>query len=579
MLKEFTISEGKAILNFSLKYCDSRQKILNSVGFRRVIETFVRKLKKDEVIIYNYYLEAFKTDEEFEKSLIEIFKLLTICSTEEILEVNKKYSIFFNYKALFIELIEMLYNYWRSLTRFAIVHNNTIGDGLQSVRFIHANELFNELVLSIYRRAEETVMGYQHRVYRQLTAGVNAGLKINDISWNCPVEYRGLIKIPFITSVVFYPPFIAYTKNNTRDGLFQEHTTNPLNGVILNEDDWFLFPIKVGTMLTFVYFHKDFMIQGFGLCNLFELAKESEYIGKKPDIIYLFGYPDGHEEKRTFYYKDKTNDILIGYANHCVDIDYFGYMKKMLLTLHNVKQMENGYLPIHGAMVNISLKNGTESNIIIMGDSGAGKSESLEAFRTLNANYIRHMRIIFDDMGFLKKEEDGTITGYGTEIGAFVRVDDLDPSYAFQQLDRGIFMNPDQKNARVTIPATPYDVVIKGYKVDYMLYANNYEDPGEKQIAFYDDLPKAIKIFEDGARRAKGTTSEKGLVKSYFANPFGPVQEKEIAKKLIYQYFEDMYNNGVKIGEIYTCLAIPGKEKSGPKEAAEELFVLINGGE
>lgn len=577
MLKEFTISEGKAILNFTVKYCDSRQKILNSFGFRRVIETFVQKLKKDEVIIYNYYLEAFETDEEFEKSLIEIFKLLTICSTDEILEVNSKYAIFFNYKALFIELIELLYSYWRSLSRFAVVQNNTIGDGLQSVRFIHASELFNELVLSIYRRAEETVMGYQHRVYRQLTAGVNAGLKLNDISWNCPIEYSGLLKIPFITSVVFYPPFITYTKNNKRDGIFQEHTINPLKGVILNEDDWFLYPAKVGTMLTFIYFHKDFMNQGFTLCNLFELAKESEYIGKKPDIIYLFGYEDGHEDKRTFYYKDKENDILIGYANHSNEIDYFGYMKKMLLTLHNIKQMENGFLPIHGAMVNIILKNGTEANIVIMGDSGAGKSESLEAFRTLNETYIRHMRVIFDDMGILKKEEDGTITGYGTEVGAFVRVDDLEPSYTFEQLDRGIFMNPDKINARVTIPITPYDVIMNGYKVDYMLYANNYEDLGEQKIKFFDNLEDAIPVFEAGARRAKGTTTETGLVKSYFANPFGPVQEKDLAKDLIYKYFEDMYNNGVQIGQIYTCLAVPGKEHSGPKEAAEEMFKLING--
>lgn len=578
MLQEFTIGEGKAILNFTLKYCDSRQKILNSYGFRRVIETFVQKLKKDEVIIYSYYIEAFKTDEEFVKSLIEVFKLLTVCSTEEILKVNNKHVIFFDDRSLFVELIELLYSFWRRLGRYAVVHNNSISDGLQNVRFIQATELFNELVLSIYRRVEETVIGYQHRVYRQLTAGVNAGLKVNDIKWNCPVEYNGLTKIPFISSVVFYPPSITYTKNNTRDGIFQEHQSNPLTNVVLNEDDWFLFPAKVGDMLTFVYFHKDFMSQGFGLCNLFELAKEDEYIGKKPDIIYLFGYKDEYEEKRAFYYKDKKNDILIGYANHNDEVDYFGYMKKMLLTLHNIKQMEKGYLPIHGAMVNILLKNGTEANIVIMGDSGAGKSESLEAFRTLNENYIRHMRIIFDDMGILRKEENGDIYGYGTEIGAFVRVDDLAPSYTFEQLDRGIFMNPDKINARVTIPAAPYNIIMKGYKVDYMLYANNYDDATDQKIVFFDDLNAAIKVFEEGARKAKGTTTEKGLVKSFFANPFGPVQEREVAEKLIREYFQDMHKNGVKIGEIRTSLAIHGREQSGPKEAAEEIFNLINKG-
>lgn len=575
MLQEFTISEGKAILNFTLKYCDNRQKILNSYGFKRTIEVFIEKIKKEEVIIYNYFSKAFKSDEDFANDLISVFKLLTVCNSEEVVDVDNKYAIFFEDKDIFIELIELLYTFWRKLNRFAVVHNSSIGNGLQSVRFIQASELFNELVLSLYRRIEETVMGYQHRVYRQLTAGVNAGLNLSDINWNCPIEYNGLKNIPFITSVVFNPPFITYTKRNTRDGIFQEHFDNPAKGVILNENDWFLYPAKVGNMLTFVYFHKDFMVHGFGLSNLFELATEDEYIGKKPDIIYLFGYPDGHEEKRTFYYKDTKNDILVGYANHCDDIDYFGYMKKMLLTLHNVKQMSQGKLPIHGAMVNIKLKNGKTSNIIIMGDSGAGKSESLEAFRSLNDKYIRHMRIIFDDMGYLKKEEDGTICGYGTEIGAFVRVDDLDPSYAFEQLDRGIYSNPDKINARVTIPAATYEIISRGYKVDYILYANNYADSIEK-IKFFSNLDDAIKTFEDGARKAKGTTTEKGLVKSYFANPFGPVQEKELAEKLIREFFTDMKNNGVKIGEIHTSLAIEGRTKDGPKEAAEELFTLIN---
>ncbi|WP_165021321.1 MULTISPECIES: phosphoenolpyruvate carboxykinase [unclassified Dysgonomonas] len=575
MLQEFTLSEGKAIINFTLKYCDSRQKILCSYGFNKVIETFIKKLKKEDVIIYDFYIKTFKTDDVFAKTLIEVFKLLSVCDTEEVMRVDNKYNIFFEDKDLFIELIELLYTFWRKLERYTIVHNSIIGDGLQSVRFIQANELFNELVLSLYRRVEETVMGYQHHVYRQLIAGANAGLTLSDISWNCPIEYNGLTTIPFITSVVFNPPFISYTKRNTRDGIFQEHKENPLENIVLNESDWFLFPAKVGNMLTFVYFHKDFMSHGFSLSNLFELAKESEYIGKKPDMIYLFGYPDGHDEKRTFYYKDKKNDILIGYANHCDEIDYFGYMKKMLLTLHNIKQMENDRLPIHGAMVNIALKNGKEANIIIMGDSGAGKSESLEAFRSLNESYIRHMRIIFDDMGYLKKEEDGTIKGYGTEIGAFVRVDDLDPAYAFAQLDRGIYTNPDKINARVTIPAATYDIISRGYKVDYFLYANNYAESIDK-ISFFTNLPDAIKVFEDGARKAKGTTTEKGLVKSYFANPFGPVQEKEVAQKLIHQYFTDMHKNGVKIGEIHTSLAIDGRAKDGPREAAEELFTLIN---
>lgn len=575
MQQEFTLNRGRAIINFTLKYCDNRQKILSSYAFRKVVESFIFRIKKDNPIIYNYFIKEFRDDENLTISLIETIKFLTVCDLEELLEVNNKFASFFKDKGVFLELIEMLYNYWRRLERVTVVHNSRLGDGLQNVRFIQANQLLNELILSIYRRTEETVMGYSHSIYRQTIAGANAGLMLNDIPWNCPIEYKGLSSIPFIGTVVINPPYISYTKKNTRDGIFQEHQSNPLTNLILNGDEWFLYPAKVGNLLAFVYFHKDFMCHGLGLANLFELAKGSEYIGKKPDLIYVFGYPDGYDEKRTFYYKDKKNDILVGYANYCDDIDYFGYMKKMLLTLHNIKQMERGNLPIHGAMVNIALNNGKEANIVIMGDSGAGKSESLEAFRNLNEKYIRHMRVIFDDMGYLQFESDGTIKAYGTEIGAFVRTDDLDPTYAFEQLDRGIYTNPDKINARVTIPITPYEVISKGFKVDYFLYANNYAE-SDKKISFFDNINTAIEVFEAGARKAKGTTTEKGLVKSYFANPFGPVQEKELAEKLVRQFFNSLANSGVKIGEIHTSLAIDGRTKDGPREAAEELFSMIN---
>ena len=53
------------------------------------------------------------------------------------------------------------------------------------------------------------------------------------------------------------------------------------------------------------------------------------------------------------------------------------------------------------------------------------------------------------------KEKDGKVYGYGTEIGAFVRLDDL-IGYAFKELDRSIFMNPDKINARLVMPVAPY---------------------------------------------------------------------------------------------------------------------------
>ena len=91
----------------------------------------------------------------------------------------------------------------------------------------------------------------------------------------------------------------------------------------------------------------------------------------------------------------------------------------------------------HGAFVNIYLKDGTKKGIMLMGDSGAGKSESIEALKAAAGDMIREVEVVFDDMGTIHLE-DGVPYGQGTEIGAFIRLDDLDPGTPYRDMDRSI---------------------------------------------------------------------------------------------------------------------------------------------
>jgi hypothetical protein len=127
------------------------------------------------------------------------------------------------------------------------------------------------------------------------------------------------------------------------------------------------------------------------------------------------------------------------------------------------------------------------------------------------------------------------------------------------------------------MPVATYKEIIKGYKVDLFLYANNYKvlEPGEPGIVFFTDQEEAKEVFRSGKRMAKGTTQENGLVESYFANPFGPYQKQEETDKLLDFYFERLFSYNIKVGEIYTQLGVQGKEKSGPRDAAMELFKEI----
>lgn len=577
MRNEFSLSNEKVTINFTAKYCDSFESIMDSEGFRRIVESYLSKIKSRKSKSFRFLEKSTGVDDVklIRKTLIESFKLLSMMPKEEVKSFNDKYDILLADEQDILMVIEEIYSYWRSLERYTVIHNNRIKSGIAAVSFTDANSEFSNLILRFYRRVTKNLLNDIPNVYRQVPAGGNACLMLNNVLWPIPRGYEVLEDVSFIDSIALETPFITYPKKNTRDGMFTETFENPINSLRLVKGHWFCYPAKVGELVAFIYFHRDFMSHGITLCNLFEMAKPSEYRGKKPDIVYVYGEKNG-DDVITEFFHDERNDIMVGYVNYSDEVDYFGYMKKMILTLHNLIMIKRGNLPIHGAMVKILLKSGKEANVIIMGDSGAGKSESLEAFRTLSEEHISEMIIVFDDMGTIKIK-DGEIYGYGTEIGAFVRLDDLDPGYAFKEMDRSIFMNPDKTNARLVMPVAKYSEIMQGYKVDLFLYANNYTDirDGIKSVKYFETVDEAISIFRKGARIAKGTTTELGLVESYFANPFGPAQKSQECDILLQKYFTKMFENNIKVGEINTCLAIPGMEKEGPKAAALELFEII----
>lgn len=578
MRKEISISNDKVTINFTAKYCESYETILDSEGFRRVLDAYLSRVQNRNNHNFKFLSSSLASSDKnlIAKELIKTFKLLTVMNIDEIALYNASSTAILKERDGFINVVEDLYSYWRRLERYTVIHNNRIKEGIAAVSFIEANTKFSYLILSLYRRIEKNINGYMPNVFRQLPAGGNACLMLSNVIWPIPRGYEYLEDIPFIDSISIETPFITYPKKNKRDGMFKEVYNNPLKKALINKDHWFCYPAKVGELLAFVYFHRDYLDHGVSLCNLFELAKTEEFRGRKPDIIYIFGAKEHNSELKTVFYDDDKSGIMLGYVNHTIDVDYFGYMKKMVLTLHNLIMIKKGNLPIHGAMVNIVLKNGKQANVIIMGDSGAGKSESLEAFRSLSEEYVSDMTVVFDDMGTMKIKEDG-IYGYGTEIGAFVRLDDLDQGYAFKEIDRSIFMNPDKTNARLVMPVATYKEIVKGYKVDLFLYANNYESVNEdgKSIEYFKSVDEAIDVFKSGTRMAKGTTTEMGLVKSYFSNPFGPAQKVKETDILIKNFFEKLFEVKVNVGQIKTCLAIQGLEKDGPKNAALELFEVI----
>lgn len=580
MKKEWSLSNDKALMNFSRRYCVNEAEVLDSEGFRSVLSHFLKKnpdrYSRSNLLLNDEFTE--QSSAERIETLTKVFKLLTIMTSKEIAEIFPQYENLYNHRQEFRHLVEEIYKYWRGLERYAVMLEDKGAEGLVNSSFIDTKEAFDKLILNLYRKISNNTSMTKPTVYRQVPAGTNVGMILKNIIWPVPADYQVLGSIPFIKNTVLETPFITYPKRNKRDGLFREVRTNPLCRMGINDDHFFCYPAKVGELLAFIYIHRDFLTHGISLSNLFELAGENEIAGKKPDLVLLFGGNNHEEEAESVFYDDEENNIMLGVISHHEKHDYFGYMKKMTLTLHNLVQIKRGFLPIHGAMVQIVLKNGDMANVVIVGDSGAGKSESIEAFRALAKDYIADMTIIFDDMGTFKQNgEDKAVIGTGTEIGAFVRLDDLDAGYAFKELDRSIFMNPDKINARLINPVATYNEIMQGLPVDICLYANNYVmiEDGENAVRCFENPEDAIPVFRDGRRFAKGTTTEVGQTTSYFANPFGPAQKQEECDVLLDSYFHALFASGALVGELRTQLGVPGFEKMGPERAAIDLFGVI----
>lgn len=585
------IKQGHVVLIGGTTPCETPEEVLDSDVFLRVLWRYLRKLDKyDNPLLFcikDFQLNNDKDGHIKERYDLEgirdLFKTIYSEGADQAGRVHK-YAHALSDRVLLADFVEEFYNFWRRQERFLIYHEEgELSKKIQerNLDFVGINKHLKSLVLRVYRSIRATVVGKSDKVYRQLPAGASAGLLVEHIKWDIPAAvYEQLACVPFLQLAVIEPPLVYYPKRNKRTGQFEKIDHNPIvEGMVVDNNEFFCFPAKVGDLVIFIYFHIDFISLAVSMVNLFEIASKDEIADHRPDGVLVFGVEEDFlDGEQTVYYQDEEANMAIGVIARTQDVDYFGYFKKMVLTLHNSIMIDRGYMPIHGAMARIQLRSGKNFSVVLVGDSGAGKSESLEAFRVLADEYMRRMTIIFDDMGSLRLKEE-KIHGYGTEIGAFVRLDDLEPGYAYEEIDRSIFMSPHRTNARLVVPITPYSELIKGYPVDLFLYANNYEtvkDGSDGYLDFFKSPEDAFEVFKKGERISKGTTDEKGLVGTYFSNPFGAPQKEEQHDEIAKEFFQYMFDSGVKVGQLRTQLGIDGEEMTGPEKAAKALFEYVN---
>jgi hypothetical protein len=573
----------KVIIRLHDRVCEDAEELISSELFREVIHQFLGNLQRRQSHLLTLFRTSDKeiSNEDINK-LTETFMVLAKMNVETVPKLIEGGDSFIADLSLLSEFIESLYNFWREFERFIIC--DSTGDRLDKRPYRTFNstvESLTHLVRQVYRDIQENITGQRPSVYRQVRAG--AEMAVIALPRNVALPeggYRKLCQILVIRQLLLYPPLLIRPPMNKRTGKFERVDMNPIDLVDINPDEWICYPARVGPLLILVYIHEKFYEMGLALCNLFELADDS-FLKHPVDGVYLFGVPgnilDNLAPLPAIFFDDKENKLIMSACPNSDQFGYFGYLKKMILTLHNIIIMKLGRLPFHGALVRIVMKNKRSLNVLLVGDTGAGKSETLEALRIIGEELIEEMIIIADDMGSLEFSQDDRLMGYGTEIGAFVRLDDLQPGYAFGQLDRAIIMNPNQVNARIVLPVTTYEHVVKGYAVDMVLYANNYEEIDEDHpiIERFRTTDLALHVFREGTAMSKGTTTSTGLTHTYFVNIFGPVQYRSVHEEIAVKFFENFFRHNIFVGQLRTRLGIEGMERKGPEEAAKALLQLI----
>jgi len=321
-----------------------------------------------------------------------------------------------------------------------------------------------------------------------------------------------------------------------------------------NPKDYVCKMVQVGHMKSLLVMHKSFapyMIEELRLLPQFDVPLR-EINNIKPDAVSFMGIPSkvmGDDYKIGYFY-DKNKDgstLPVSWASGENTSDYVGFFKKPLLTLHNEKTKERGGLPIHGSAMTIVFKNGLRKTIVVAGDSGTGKSETMIAMRQQivreieNGQEVEAVEMISGDMLSLFEGEDGQLYMLGTEEGDFMRTTDIPSDYMDgnrDMLGQASFSNMSHpKNPRATLPhLCDRNTFLKPLRVNHFLVANNYQKPSGSAV---EEVPSQENLLMDvyvrGVRIEKGTSGDQPSL-------FYSLKESKVGNRdeIIATYGEDL---------------------------------------
>jgi hypothetical protein len=140
MRESFYINKNNALINFSQRYYSTTNEIVSSDSFNGVLLSYIKKVQEDYPTLHSFIV-AGKSNEDATEDLVHLVKLLLVLELEEI------DSPYLQQPEKLLEVVEDVYNYWRSFQRCTIIKQSS-SQGNLITNFIDAD---TKLTHSYYR--------------------------------------------------------------------------------------------------------------------------------------------------------------------------------------------------------------------------------------------------------------------------------------------------------------------------------------------------------------------------------------------------------------------------------------------
>ncbi|MBN1257284.1 MAG: hypothetical protein JXA52_06220, partial [Planctomycetes bacterium] len=188
------VFEGrKSILHVRDRICTSSRDLLQSEIFVEILRRYWEKLNRHESPLRKPFLFPDPGGEPFDR-IVELLRVLSGIPLEQaasmlpwaghLTRAENRWTLH--------EFVESLYNYWRSLDRFMILHSEPGPSSFDQRPYRSFNataENLSHIIRAVYRDICENITDDHPRVYRQVAAGCNVALIAVPLKVELPGEY------------------------------------------------------------------------------------------------------------------------------------------------------------------------------------------------------------------------------------------------------------------------------------------------------------------------------------------------------------------------------------------------------